>query len=283
MTSLAPRTWGAPGRSSARHMLDYYLTIMRTAVSEQLTYRTANYIFMLGMIVEPVVYLVVWTTVARAQGGAVAGVTEGDFVAYYIVWTLVRNMNLVFTPFGWEGRIREGELSAMLLRPMHPLHYDLAYFAGWKLVVIVLWVPIAVVLSLVFHPTFSIGWAQVATFAVAIWGAYLVRSLVLWLLGLVTFWTTRVSALFELFFTAELLLSGRLVPISLMPGWVQTIGSWTPFPSTFGYPIDVLAGHLDGGELVRGLVVQLFWVVVAWTAVRLAWPRAVRRYSAVGG
>ena len=282
MTALGAEAWAASGRSARRHLIDYYATVMRTAVTEQLTYRTANYVFMLGMIVEPVVYLVVWTTVARDQGGAVGGVTTGEFVAYYIVWTLVRNMNLVFTPFGWEGRIREGELSAMLLRPLHPLHYDLAYFAGWKLVVIVLWVPIAAVLSLLFHPTFSIGWAQALTFVVAIWGAYLVRSLVLWLLGLVTFWTTRVSALFELFFTAELLLSGRLVPISLMPGWVQTLGAWTPFPSTFGYPIDVLAGHLDGADLVHGLAVQLLWVVLTWAAVRVVWPRALRRYSAVG-
>ena len=67
----------------------------------------------------------------------------GDFAAYYIVWTLVRNMNIVFTPYGWEERIREGELSAPLLRPLHPVHYDLGDFAGWKFVVILLWLPIA--------------------------------------------------------------------------------------------------------------------------------------------
>ena len=73
-----------------------------------------------------------------------SGITSGEFAAYYIVWTLVRNMNIVFTPFGWEERIREGQLSGLLLRPIHPLHWDLGYFAGWKVVVIVLWLPIAV-------------------------------------------------------------------------------------------------------------------------------------------
>ena len=38
-----------------------------------------------------------------------------------------------------------------------------------------------------------------------------------WVLGMVTFWTTRVRALFEVYFVAELLLSGRLVPLQLMP------------------------------------------------------------------
>ena len=275
--------WDGPGRRGSRHLLDFYLTTARTAIAEQVQYRAANYAYMIGMVVEPVVYLVVWTTVAQTQGGAVGGVTAGDFVAYYIVWTLVRNMNIVFTPYGWEERIREGHLSALLLRPMHPLHFDLAYFAGWKVVVIVLWLPIAALLSLAFHPTFSLTWARGGAFVVAIWGAYLIRSLVLWLLGMVTFWTTRVSAPFELFFTLELLLSGRLVPLTLLPDWAQSIGARTPFPSTFGFPIDTLAGNLDGNALARGLGVQLLWVLISWALVRLTWPRAVRRYAAVGG
>ena len=54
------------------------------------------------------------------------GLTAGDFAAYYIVWTLVRTMNIVFTPYGWEWRIREGQLTGQLLRPLHPIHYDIA-------------------------------------------------------------------------------------------------------------------------------------------------------------
>ena len=107
------------------------------------------------MLAEPIVYLVVWTTIADQQGGSVQGITAGEFAAYYIVWTLVRNMNIVFTPYGWEWRIREGELSASLLRPLHPLHDDLAAFAGWKFVTILLWLPIAAVLWIAFDPVLA--------------------------------------------------------------------------------------------------------------------------------
>ena len=108
--------------------------------------------WLVGMLAEPIVYLVVWTTIAEQQGGSVQGISVGEFAAYYIIWTLVRNMNIVFTPYGWEGRIAEGEFSASLLRPLHPLHDDIAGFAGWKVVTIVLWLPIAAVLSLIFDP-----------------------------------------------------------------------------------------------------------------------------------
>jgi ABC-2 type transport system permease protein len=64
-------------------------------------------------------------------------------------------MNIVFTPYGWEWRIRTGQLSASLLRPLHPLHSDISFFAGWKFVVIVLWLPLAAFLSLVFKPALN--------------------------------------------------------------------------------------------------------------------------------
>ena len=263
-------------------MVDYYRTRMRLAILEQFQYPVANYFYMIGMIAEPIIYLVVWSTIARTQGGAVGGYTPGAFAAYYIVWTLVRNMNIVFTPYGWEWRIQKGELSAMLLQPLHPLHQDLAYFAGMKVVVIVLWLPLAAILALAFHPTLSPTIPQVIVFFLAIWGAYLIRSMILWLLGMISFWTTRVAALFELYFAAELLLSGRLVPLSLMPAWVQQLAWFLPFRWTFGFPIESLIGTLGTTDLLLGLAMQVLWITLGTLAVSLVWRLGVKRYSAVG-
>ena len=263
-------------------LVDLYLTNMKIAILMQFQYRAANYFYMIGMVAEPVVYLVVWSTIARAHGGAVGGYTTGQFAAYYIVWTLVRNMNIVFTPYGWESRVREGEFSASLLRPVHPIHYDLSYFAGWKVVVIVLWLPLAAILAVAFHPTLSLTPLGVGVFAVAIWGAYLIRSVLLWVLGLVTFWTTRVSAIFELYFAAELVLSGRLVPLSLLPSWAQQVASFLPFQWTFGFPIQALVGRMTARQLLGGLGMQVLWVAIGSALVVLLWRMSLRRYSAVG-
>jgi ABC-2 type transport system permease protein len=281
-TVAAPRD-AIEREGAARSYWRLYATLARTSIMQGFQYRVGNYLYMIGMIAEPVVYLVVWSTIARQQGGDIGGYTPGTFAAYYIVWTLVRNMNIVFTPFGWEQRIREGELSGHLARPLHPIHYDLGWFAGWKIVVIVLWLPIAAVLSLIFRPSLDPTVAQVATFAVAIWGAYLIRSMFLWMLGMITIWTTRVSAIFEAYFAAELLLSGRLLPVSLMPEWAQTLASFLPFESTFGFPITALVGPITNRELVTGLVLQLVWITIGVAGVQLMWRRAIRAYTAVNG
>ena len=266
-----------------RSMVNLYLTTMRLAVQQQFQYRTANYFWMLGMVAEPVIYLVVWTTIADQQGGSVQGLTAGYFAAYYIVWTLVRNMNIVFGAPFWEERIREGELNKDLLRPVLPLHYDIAFFAGWKVVVIVLWIPLAIGLSLVFDPVLDPRLLEIAVFAVAIWGAYLLRTMFQEALGMLCFWTTRGAAIFDLWMMTELLLSGRLVPLPLMPDWVQDVSRFLPFQWAFFFPIEALVGDLSNDELLRGLGAQVLWILIGLAIFRVAWKHAIRRYSAVGG
>jgi ABC-2 type transport system permease protein len=266
----------------ARSMLDFYWTSIRVQIQTQFQYRAAMWMYTLGMVAEPTIYLVVWTTIARTHGGSVDGVTVNQFAAYYIVWTLVRMMNIVFTPFGWESRIREGQFSGWLVKPIHPVHYDLASFAGQKVPWLILYLPIAVALSLIFHPAIHPSAADVIVFLVAIWGAYVIRSMNAFALGMITFWTTRVGAVFQVWFLAELLLSGRLLPLPLMPHWAQTLAAWLPFKWTFYFPIEALIGQMSTSSLLTGLGMQLLWTAIMASVVAAAWRFALRHYTAVG-
>lgn len=260
----------------------YYVAEMRNAILHELQYRTAAFLLLVGFLIEPIVYLVVWRTVAEAQGGAIGGYTADGFTAYYIVWTLVRAMNLALTPYAWEWRIRGGRLNDLLLKPIHPFHRDFAFFAGSKFVWIAMWIPIAAVLYFTFRPDVTPTLFQWITFGVAIWGGFAVRHMILFVIGMLNFWTTRASAFFETVIAAELLLSGRLVPLSLMPDWVQTIAGWLPFQWTFQFPIEVLIGRLQPAEVWTGLGMQLLWTAILGGAIALVWRRATRRYTAVG-
>ena len=266
----------------ARSYVDYYLTRGRTQIQTNFQYRAASYMWLIGMLAEPIVYLVVWTTIAEQQGGAVQGITTGEFAAYYIVWTLVRNMNIVFTPYGWEWRIREGELSAALLRPLHPLHDDIAGFAGWKVVTISSGCRSRPSSESPSTRCSTRRCSRSASSRSRSGGAYLIRTMFLTTLGLVTFWTTRVSALFELAIALELLLSGRLVPLPLMPDWAENLANVLPFKWSFYFPIEALVGDLSQRELLGGLAAQALWIALLTGLTMFVWRFAVRRYSAVG-
>ncbi|HEV7655119.1 MAG TPA: ABC-2 family transporter protein, partial [Mycobacteriales bacterium] len=100
--------------------------------------------------------------------------------------------------------------------------------------------------------------------------------------GMITFWTTRVSAIYDTYFTAELLLSGRLVPLALLPAWAAGLADVLPFKYTFGYPIEVLAGSLSTRELFVGLAFQAAWIAIGALLVAVVWRVGVRRFGSVG-
>ncbi len=265
-----------------KRLLDFYVVNTKMAMMVQFQYRLQSFLYVIWLVIEPVIYLVVWSTIARSHGGSLNGFTPGGFAAYYIVWMLVRQMNLVRAPADWEWRIQHGRLSLELMRPIHPIHIDVSDYAGAKVFMILIWLPVAAVLAWIFKPTLHPTWQQAVAFFIAIWGAYLLRSVLTFLMGLISFWTTRVGAIFDLYFALELILSGRLVPLTLMPAWVQRIAMFLPFQSMFFFPITALTGSLSNAELLSGLAIQMLWLVVTLVLVNLVWRYAIRRFSSVG-
>lgn len=265
-----------------RRLASVYLVQARLGLQSQMQYRIASLFSLLGFVIEPIVYLVVWRTVAEAQGGAIAGYTADEFIAYYIAWTLVRATNIGLTPYVWDGRIQQGRINDHLTTPFHLFHRDLASFAGWKPIWIAWWIPVAGLLVLVFQPQIRPSLWQVLAFFGAVVTSFVLRFIILWVLGLTAFWTTRASALFEVVVTAEMLLSGRLVPLELMPNWVQSLANVLPFKWTFQGPIEIVIGKTDAAGTAAVFGYQIAWTIVLGLLTAFVWKRAIKRYSGAG-
>jgi ABC-2 type transport system permease protein len=102
-------------------------------------------------------------------------------------------------------------------------------------------------------------------------------------IGMLNFWTTRGAAVFDLYMATEMLLSGRLVPLRLMPDWVQTLANFLPFKWTFGFPIESLVGDMSTQSLLLGLAAQVLWIGIGLLLFNFAWRAAIKHFSAVGG
>ena len=77
-----------------------YRAIFRASIAVMLQYRIALLIWMLAHIMGPLIYLVVWSTVAG--GGRVAGYAAADFAAYYLVLFVVNHATFTWIIYEYE-------------------------------------------------------------------------------------------------------------------------------------------------------------------------------------
>ena len=259
-----------------------YATLFRTALAEQLQYRAAMFIWLIGRLVQPVIYLAVWTAVARTKGGAVGSYTPEDFAAYYIVMMMVGHMTFTWNMFEMEFRVRTGAFSPLLLQPLHPIHRDIARNLAYKLMTMIVMLPATALMVLAFSPRFETHlWALLAFIPVLLL-AFLTRFFVEWSLALAAFWTTRVQAINQVYFMASLFLTGQLAPLELLPPWLQTAATLSPFRWMVAFPVELFLGRLTPEQTLNGLAAQAVWLLLGWGLVALVWSRGAKRYSAVG-
>ncbi len=263
-------------------LLRLYLQQLKTTFAAMLQYRAALAIWMIGHVLEPLVYLVVWSVAARSGDGSLGGYSPADFAAYFVVLMLVNHVTYTWIMYEYEYRVREGVLSQALLRPVHPIHADIADNLTSKLISLPGLLVAAAVMSFIFRPAFHLSpWALAAALP-ALMLAFLLRFLLEWTLALAAFWTTRVSALNQLYFVALLFLSGQLAPLSLLPPAVRAAAAVLPFRWMVSFPVELVLGRLSQGEAVLGLGAQAVWAVLALGLMRRVWRAGLRAYAAVG-
>jgi ABC-2 type transport system permease protein len=248
-----------------------------------LQYPLGMAIWQVGVVLQPVISLVVWSAVARAGTGEIAGYRPTDFVAYFLVLMVVYRATYTSVMYEIEWRIRRGDLSALLLQPTHPISVDIAHTVGANLHALLLIVPAAGVLAVIFQPTFHWLLWSIAAGVLAMILAAGIRFLIEYTLGFAAFWITRLGAINGVYYAALLFFSGQFVPLTLLPLWVQRVVAWLPFRWILAFPVELVLGKRTPGEALQGLAVQAGWLVASLVMMVWVWQRGVQRYGAVGG
>jgi ABC-2 type transport system permease protein len=260
--------------------LKKYVALGKAGWALIVEYRAQVVIWMMSSFLM-VIMLLVWLSISGS--GEVNGYSAADFVTYFMVGWIVRNLTAVWASWELDFNIREGRLSPMLLRPIHPIHNDVAIHWAEKLLRLGIITPIAVII-LIITPGVRLDLSPLNLFIllVSMIGAWLIAFLSDYLIGILAFWTTQVGAFINGFFGIRLVLSGAIAPVAMFPPAAQDVLRWSPFPYMLNFSVDVAMGRLTSEALLTGLAIQWAWVIffafVAWGF----WKIAVRSYSAVG-
>lgn len=253
--------------------------LWRLSLAEAVAYRVSMLMWILTTTF-PLVSLALWSGLAAA--GPIGDFARADFVAYFVAAFLIRQFTASWVVWELESQIRTGDLSTLMMRPVHPLlHHAMQNLAALP-VRVALALPIGIAVLVFAGGLPAPGGGGLAALAPALVLAWLINLGVHVCIGCLAFWLTASTSLFEVWLGLYLVLSGAAVPTSLYPEWLAAVVRALPFHATLGFPAELMIGRLDGGEIARGLGLQALWVAIFGALGALLWRRGLRAYGAVG-
>lgn len=264
-----------------------YFHVINLGFQNNLQYRFNYLTRTLFSFIPLFAMLSLWQTIYGQGGvGEHGGFTRVRMIFYYLLVAVVD----VFTAVNeddWQiaADIREGNISQFLLKPVDYLWYRLSLFISGRLAfVFVAALPLAGFIYFFrqyFLPPpdgFTFG-----LFLISLVLTALLQFFISYAMAMLAFWLLEISTFIFILFAFEYLASGHLFPLGLLPATLQQILFFTPFPYQLYFPVSIYMGQAAGGELWRGLLMQLAWVLLAYVFARGMWRRGVKKYAAFGG
>ena len=255
--------------------------LLRAGFSAAVAYRAEFIVWMLTTTM-PLVMLALWSAVAHEAPFGQWG--QEDFIAYYLGALIVRTLTGCWVVWEMNHEIRSGTLSMRLLRPIHPYFAYLGEHLAQVPLRGIMALPIAAILLFTLPGgRFSSDPLVLALFPLAIAGAWGITFLSMCILGSLGMLMERSVAVFEVWLGLFAVLSGYLVPLTLMPDWLSAVAAWLPFRFQLGFPVEMLVGILPRAAVLQGLLVQWAMVALLIPLSMLIWRIGLRRFEAFGG
>ncbi len=263
-----------------------YLKVFDIGLQNTFVYRWNFFIRSIFSVVPLVGTVAIWGAMFQTRGAGIAGYEYSSMVFYFLLTMLVDSL-VTPTEDEWQiaADIREGQISALITKPINYLHYRLCLFGSYRLLyTAVTIVPIALIFfyfrAYVTLPRDPRTWAL---FPVSLAMAALIQFFIAYSLAMLAFWILEISTVVFLLYSFEYFLSGHIFPLDIMPASIQTALKWLPFTYEMFFPVSVFMEKTRGAALWSGLAIQAGWLLATWGIARLMWSRGVRHYQAVGG
>ncbi len=221
---------------------------------------------------------------AFSESGTIAGYSWDEMRTYIL---LAYGVNALV---GWRvggqmmGMIRTGEITREITRPLNYRSTQLATAAGMSIVEGVISLVLILILgTLLFDVQPPASPLAAALFTVALLAGFVIKALCVFQISLLCFWTLNAVGLMWAQQAVISALSGTLIPLAMMPGWLRFLAEWLPLRGIVSTPLQIYLGKAQGWDLAGLLALQVGWLAVLWVFSDWAWRKAFDAVEIQGG
>ncbi|MGI9615813.1 MAG: ABC transporter permease [Acidimicrobiales bacterium] len=222
--------------------------------------------------------------VASTAGGSVKGLTGEELVTFAFVSQGFLMTVGAFGDSALAARIRSGDVVIDLYRPADLQVWWLAEWLGRSAFqVLARGIPPVLLGAIAFDLRWPAPLWHWLPFVVSIVLASVVGFAIRFCSNLSAFWLLDNRGVEQMVTMAISFFAGVILPISLFPGWLETVARALPFASMIQLPTELYLGLHDGPAIASILAQQLFWAVALLFAGRALLAAATRRVVIQGG
>jgi ABC-2 type transport system permease protein len=260
-----------------------YWYLFKSNLAASLEYRGALFTWLLVELVSLTSSLFLWSAVFRTR------TTVGSFdftgiLTYYLLIPIIGGFTSIFVSEHLPKKIKNGEISADLLKPYSIAFGTLINQFSIKLTQLTIKLPIYIGLGIFFLVLFHIQLqphALLLAFGICLFSYILHFSMDL-CLSYLAFWVDDVWS-FSLLKQVSLMVFGGLsFPLSLLPEFMKPLFWALPFRFIYYFPTAVAQGSLSNQTILMDFSVLIAWTVGFLILGKILWQKGLKKYSAYG-
>ena len=258
-----------------------YWWFVKTSIESSFIVREDILLYSLTLFVTPVIILAVWLVINSGGTNTIMG--RNELVVYFLANVLVGTFRSSWIGQFIPGRIRRGEISSLLVKPVSILSSWIANNIAEKMVKLVFLIPSVIAVGYwlaVGFPNLSTGtWLLVIITTVSAGAIFFLFDVII---GLLAFWLDETRWIQDIFFILESFFSGRVIPLILLPLFWKDLAQWLPFRYMMSFPLEILSSQLDSWHIVQALIIQTGYLLVAILLYKMILKYGIRRDGAAG-
>lgn len=258
-----------------------YLKLMAMSFRANTVYRSKVVLYVLGGLVQVLMYYFIWNAVFDNGGDAIGGYSRREFITYIVVSFSLSGLMPGSVSSALSKDVRTGDLVSLMVKPVSIDYYYLFYSAGDAVIT-------GIFMGI---PLFSAGYLflgiappeSAALFAASVVLAFVSVFYLNFMIGQLSFFTTSVVGIVIAYQSVSMFLSGSIFPLSLLPDGVRSVVEVLPFKAGFSIPLNIYLGKLSGSEALRGLAFQAAWILALKLLSDRIYKTGFEKNSALGG
>lgn len=261
-----------------------YWHIITNEIQRQFTYRASIAAYAFGNIAELVALTVIWTIVYR-NIDVIKGYSAHEMISYVVfAWFF----SFLTTTYSFEQNVARdihlGTLSSLLVKPQSYIRYVMAVATGRITIAFLIVLVQGIIVFSFFRNSlvFSLDFGTILLLVCMLVATYFINLFLSIIISFIAFWTMEINGTYYSLKVFSKFMSGTFFPISLLPVFFVKVSFFLPFVYTIYIPVQLYLGKISFMEGLRGLAIEILWLVVLYVIIKVVWRFGLRKYESVG-